>query len=120
MTLASPVALNTDTWPPEPTLMVTALGMVWPGAQLRLDAFGWGCPFGQIVRNPGAVVPVTVALRTTASALAGTAAVPVTVTWRVVPGPHGVVKGPTLSGAGRLSRMRAGSSGVYPSPGWPS
>src|SRR5687768_718442 len=120
MTLAFPTALNTDTWPPVPTLTVTALGMVWPGAQLRLDAVGRACPAGQMVRNPWPVVPVTVAFNTTASALAGTPPAPVTVTGRVSFGPHGVLNGPTWLGAGRLSRIRVGSTGLYPSPGWPS
>ncbi|MEZ5143132.1 MAG: hypothetical protein R2726_11535 [Acidimicrobiales bacterium] len=44
------------------------------------------------MRNDSAVVPVTVALTTTASASAGTPVVPpATVTSRSVPGPHGVL-----------------------------
>ena len=56
---------------PRPT--VTRFGIVCPATQFRLEALGRGVPPGQTVRKDGAVVLVTVVLRTTAvTPVAGT------------------------------------------------
>lgn len=73
-----PVGLDTLIVPPAPTFTVTALGMVYPADQLRLDTLGWACPAGEIDKNHAAVVPVTVTLGTTAFAPDGTPPMPAT------------------------------------------
>lgn len=81
-----PLALKIDSLPAlgaSASFVVTELAIVWPFTQLRLDTFGWVEPAGHTERNDGAVVSVTVTLRITASALAGTPALPATVMSRV-------------------------------------
>ena len=70
---------------------VTALGMVSPAVQLRLETVGRAEPCGHTDRYDDAVVPVAVTLSTTASALAGTPPWPPTATSRDRPAPHGEV-----------------------------
>src|SRR5947208_3450866 len=111
ITFTLPPGLYTDTFPPVPTLAVTAFGMVWFATQFRLDDSGRVVALGKMVRNESFVPPVTVTFNTTASTLpAGTPPTPVTVTSRVVPWFHGVVYGPTLNGGGLESRIRAGGN----------
>src|SRR5437868_5397073 len=99
-----------------PTLAVTALAMVVPAFQFKLDTNGdgVGCPVGQIERNDEPVVSVTVTFSATASASAGTPANPTTGTSRVVSGPHGVEYGPKP--ASRESRTRTGTTEWKRSP----
>ena len=47
MTLADPVSLYMRTCPPAPILAVTALGMVHPADQFRLDTNGLATPVGE-------------------------------------------------------------------------
>src|SRR5690349_9779466 len=93
--------------PLAPILTVTAFGMVWPWTKLRLDASGLVWPAGQMVKKLGALALVTVTLRTTAVAPAGTPPLPVTWTLRDCCPAHGELNwsgGPL----GRESRMRTG------------
>src|SRR5579871_5280779 len=115
ITSVLPVRLYTDTLPLVPSFTVTALGITSPGVQFKLDAVGLAAPVGHKVRYDDPVVSATVTFRTTASAFAGTPAVPPTVTSRLVPAPHGVEYGPTLDEA-RLSSTRTGANELNPSP----
>src|SRR5436305_693988 len=105
-----------DTWPPEPSLAMTRLGMVRRGTKCRFDASGLAWPVGKTVRKPAAVGPVAVALRTTAATpLAGTPPRPVTGNVWVPPGPTAPAPAlipSTVVAPGRLSRRRAGDSGT--------
>ena len=102
MTWLLPAALKTRTLLIEPTVAVTCWAAVWPARKFRFEvvlAVASGCT----VRCPLAVGPVTVTLRATATASAGTPATPRTGTWRNWPGPTGV--------------ERAGTSAA---PSWPA
>src|SRR5688500_2957222 len=91
MTSVVPAELKTEMLPPSPTGTVTALAVVCPGIQLRFDATGLVDPVGDAVAWPGAEVCVTVALSTTAVAVAGTQGEPATRTERASPCAQGVV-----------------------------
>ena len=109
MTLAEPCRLNTLTLPSAPSLMVAALGTVWPAVKLRLDPdVGWALPVGHSCRNDDAVTSVTVTFNTAASASAGTPPNPPTCTSRAAPAPHGVANAPTLDPPARESSTRPG------------
>ena len=54
------VSLKMQILPPVPSLVMTVLAMVWPGDQLRFEAFGGVVPQGHTVRYPELVPPVTV------------------------------------------------------------
>src|SRR6185503_10503944 len=119
ITSVLPAALYTDTRPPAPTLTVTPLALVSPGPQLMLEVAGWACPDGQMVSNEPPVVPVTVTLRATAAASAGTPKTPATCTSRV-PGPHGFEYEPTAGPDGRESWTRIGARPWNSAPSSPN
>src|SRR5207237_8225761 len=71
ITSALPWLLKTEMYPGAlvelgPTATSTRLGIVTPAVQFKLDASGRGALSGKMVRKLGAVVLVTVTLRTTA------------------------------------------------------
>ena len=110
MTWLLPAALNTRTLLMEPTVAVTCWATVWPARKFRFEvvlAVASGCT----VRCAFAVGPVTVTLRATATASAGTPATPRTGTWRNWPGPTGAPRigssaSPTWPGAGVVEAHR--------------
>src|SRR3954471_20279059 len=108
-----PEELNTLTAPDTDRATVTWLGVgAPPETTLRLDAVGLGASEGNNVTKPGAVGPTAVALAAIPVAPAGIVQfpfVPVTCRTTVSPGPMGVARLPTLSGAGRVSARRHGT-----------
>src|SRR5262245_28554880 len=99
---------------PVPTFTTTRFGTVWPAEKLRLEAFGSDSPAGYTVRWEEADGPVTVMLRTTDVASAGTlVAPPRTTRLRDSPAIHGL---PGTPGAGRESSSRNGVTPVYSAP----
>src|SRR5207245_1419877 len=104
-----PLALLQLTLPPVPSMIVTRLGADLPALQFRFDAVGIVWPNGQQVSQLNALVFVTVALKTTASApVTGTPPCPVTWMLRVVPGPSLLMPPVPL----RVSTIRLGASGT--------
>src|SRR6266545_8148150 len=112
------------TLPSPPILTTTRLGTVCPATKLRFAALGGGTSDGYTVRWLGAVGSVTVVFTMTADTAGGSGTpepwVFVTSTERTAPSPEpilpaaGTPMGPY--GAGRVSRMRFGGSGVNTSP----
>src|SRR6202140_3279497 len=99
-------------WGLTPTFTITRLGTVCPATKFKLEARGWLLPIGYTVRKLGAVAPVAVTFRITAETpVAGMplAARPATWTLMVCPGPTAVLVPPFPV---RVSRMRAGTTGV--------
>ncbi len=92
--------------------VVTWFGVApWPGSQFRLDAKGRGWSDGHTVRKPAPVGLTIVTFMTTPTAFAGTVQLPLvprTDAVNVVPAPRGVFRGPTVTGAGRVSNRRQG------------
>jgi hypothetical protein len=86
---------------------------VAPACQFKLEARGWDCPLGHIVRKPALVVLVTVTLATTAETpVEGTPPSPVTWTVRLLAAPsvlpvHWSVR-PEIEEA-RVSQIRVGT-----------
>src|ERR1019366_69780 len=100
-----------ETWPLAPTGTLTRFGRVSPAPQLRLEVTGRAWPAGQTVSRLDALVLVTVTLRTTPMALAGTPVLPpATVRLRDPPAPSVVCE--IL-----VSRIRLGLCAVYAEPG---
>ena len=108
-----PPLLSSETLPLLPSVAVTRLGTVCPRTALRLLDFGTAPPAGKTRTSVGALMLVTVTLRITAVALAGTGprlvASPVTWTVRAVCAGSWALGAPTPS---RVSRMRRGSTAV--------
>ena len=67
-----PTALAKSTLPPAPNFTVTRFGITCPAPKFRFDAFGFGVPVGNTVKNDPSVASVTVTFITTAVAAAGT------------------------------------------------
>src|ERR1700682_1550831 len=103
------------TWPLVPTGTLTRFARVSPAAQLRFETVAGLDPAGVTFRKLEAVVFVTVTLRTTPVAPAGTVVVPpATVKVSDPPGPSGVDVPPVPF---LVSRMRLGFCAVYAAAG---
>ena len=86
-----PAALKIRTLLADATVAVTCWATVWPAVKFRFDVVD-GVASGCTVRCPLAVGPVTVTFSATATASAGTPAMPRTGTCRNCPGPTGVLR----------------------------